>query len=340
MEQIRIARLVDKKKIALFKEMVDPNPAAGEAVVRVHLVGICGTDMHIFCGKRDDVVLPRIMGHELSGEVIAIGEGVSNVCIGDRVVLDPVMACGKCKACRSGYANVCADVKCYGVQMDGGFRDLITVPAAQLYRIPDGVSDEDAALIEPFSIASNILERAQAKNGEKLVIIGAGTVGLTILQGAKGMGLEVLISDMVDTKLEKARSMGADVVLNNGQENLAEKVAVFAPEGPDIVIDAVGIAPLLEQCIDLCGPRSRVVVIGFDGTKAAISPVQITKRELTLVGSRMNAHRFPEALCWFANKTVNPSAMIEKIFPVEEIQQAFEIAVSNPSFSKILIRFK
>lgn len=337
MEQIHTAKLVEPGRIEVFTEGVSVRPDAGEATLRVKHVGICGTDIHVFRHGREDVFLPRVLGHELSAEVIAVGLGVKNVTTGDRVVLDPVMACGNCPVCRRGHGNVCPHVKCYGVQMDGGFRDVITVPAAQLYKIPDGVSNQAAALVEPFSIASNILSRAQATAGEKMVIIGSGTIGLTILQGAKGMGLDVLSADVAEAKLERARKFGANVVVHSARENLEQCVADFAPDGPDIVVDAVGTSKLLETSIGLCGPTARVVVIGFDAQPSSVAPVQITKKELSILGSRMNAHRFPEALRWFSERTVHPEDMIDKVFPLEDIQSAFDTAVSNPNLAKILI---
>lgn len=339
MERITVARLVAPGKMSITTETVDPCPAEGEAVVRVKVVGICGTDVHIFRGQRSDVVLPRIMGHELSGQVTAIGRGVENVRPGDRVVLDPVIACGHCKACRNGYGNVCAQVKCYGVQMDGGLRDLITVKAKTLHVIPDGVGDLEAALVEPFSIASNILNRARARAGEDMVILGAGTIGLAILQAAKGMGLRVLIGDISARKVEKAQRLHADVTVNTSRDSFAEAVRAFAPEGADVLVDAVGVTPLLEQVIELCGPRSRVVVIGFDDRPMSVPPVRITKSEISLIGSRMNAHRFPEALDWFAKGSVDPMAMVDRVFSINDAQQAFDLAASNPDITKILLRF-
>lgn len=340
MEKIRTAKLINPGEIKLIMENIEVRPRAGEASIRVKEVGICGTDIHLFRDGREDVLLPRVLGHELSGEVIAVGEGVKNIELHDRVVLDPVMACGQCPICESGHQNVCADVKCYGVQMDGGFRDIITVPASQLYRIPEGISYQEAALVEPFSVASNILNRAQALSGEKLVIIGAGTIGLTILQGAKGLGLDVMISDVMDGKLERAKSFGADVVVNSTREDLVQHIRNFAPDGPDIIVDAVGKSKLLEECVALCGPMGRIVVISFDAQSACIPPVQITKKELTLIGSRMNAHRFPEVLKWFADKTVDPTSMVDKVYPIDQIQEAFEKAVSDPSLTKVLISFE
>ena len=154
---MRAAKLISPGKIRVVDEIPVPAPRQGEAVVKVKAVGICGTDLHIFKEGRADVELPRVMGHELSGVVTALGEGTDNLAVGDRVVLDPVMACGSCRICRAGHGNVCADVKCFGVQMDGGFQDEIVVPSANLYRYPESYSFVQAALAEPFSVAANIL---------------------------------------------------------------------------------------------------------------------------------------------------------------------------------------
>lgn len=337
---MRVSKLIEPRKIAIFDEQLPMNPGVGEAVVQVKACGICGTDMHIFAGHRADVTLPRVMGHELSGCVIKVGEEVENIHEGDRVVLDPVMACGICSVCRKGHANVCTQVKCFGVQMDGGFQDFIIVPAKQLYRIPDATSYQEAALMEPFSIAANILTRAYAASGEKIVVIGAGTIGLCVLQAARGLGCEVLMSDILDTKLASAKAFGASVTVNTKQGNLEEAVASFAPDGPDIVIDCVGNSKLLEQSLHLAKPLTRIVVISFDENPASVIPAQITKKELTIIGSRMNAGKFPKVLQWLEDGTINPSEMISRVFPAKEIQQAFELAVSDSNLKKIVISFE
>ena len=169
MEQIAVARLIAPGRMSLTYETVMLRPAEGEAVVRVRVVGICGTDVHIFHGQRSDVSLPRILGHELSGEVMAIGSGVEGIRPGDRVVLDPVIACGHCKACRGGYGNVCAEVKCYGVQMDGGLRDLIVVPAKRLSVFTFGAGAEAA----PEKIIAGVFIRSLTNPYEVELVEGA-----------------------------------------------------------------------------------------------------------------------------------------------------------------------
>ena len=336
---MRMARLTAPLKIEVI-QTAEPEPvAAAEARVRVRYVGICGTDMHIFAGERSDVRLPRVMGHELSGVVLEVGMDVNSISVGDRVVFDPVMACGQCEVCKKGHANVCPDVKCYGVQMDGAFQDEIVVPAAQLYKIPDRISMKEAALAEPFSIAANILDRASVRQGEKIVIIGVGTIGLCLIQAAKGMGATVFASDVADSKLAKAKEFGADVAINSNKDDIGSAVAAFAPNGADVLIDAVGITPILEQCIKMPSPASRIVVISFDSTPASVLPVEITKKELSIVGSRMNAKKFPHVIEWLEKDKIKPAGLISKVFPVERIQEAFETALSDKSLLKVLISF-
>jgi len=337
---MRVAKLTRPNTLEVVEEAFKQEPAKGQVVVKVQDVGICGTDLHIFRGERADVQLPRVMGHELSGVVTQIGEDVETLKVGDRVVLDPVVSCGKCHMCTTGHPNVCRDVKCYGVQADGGYKDYIVVDANKLYVFPEKYSFVEAALAEPFSIAANILERAALQKGENVVIIGSGTIGLCTAQAAKGLGARVLITDVVDSKLELAKQNECDCVINSTREDLAQAVTTFASDGVDVIIDCVGIAPLLKQCLNLATPLTRIVVIGFDGKEAGIAPVEITKRELTLVGSRMNALKFSTVIQWLEDGIIKPACMVTRVFPIEQIQEAFEFALSHPETIKTVISFE
>ena len=337
---MRAAKLISPGKIRVVDEIPVPAPRQGEAVVKVKAVGICGTDLHIFKEGRADVELPRVMGHELSGVVTALGEGTDNLAVGDRVVLDPVMACGSCRICRAGHGNVCADVKCFGVQMDGGFQDEIVVPSANLYRYPESYSFVQAALAEPFSVAANILSRVSVKVRDFVVIMGAGTIGLSLVQGAKAAGAAVLVSDIEESKLEKAKAMGADYTVNSRKEDLTELVKKHTEIGADVVIDAMGTVKLTEQSIELAAPCGRIAVISFDARPAQIPAAAITKKELSLMGSRMNAHRFPDVIQWMRDGALDLDVMISKVYPVEEIQKAFEDTLADSSNTiKTIITF-
>lgn len=337
---MRAAKLVAPCRIEVQEVPRHTAPGPEEVSIQVKAVGICGTDVHIFQGHRDDVVLPRVMGHELSGVVVSTGHGVSRLQEGDRVVLDPVFSCGACAVCASGHENVCSQVQCFGVQMDGGFQDFIQVPAHRVHKLPERISFEEGALAEPYSVAANIFSRVSAAPEDRLVIIGAGTIGLALLQAARGLGCQVLMADIVDSKLQKALEFGAAQTVNTAREDLHACVDAFAPGGADIVVDAVGIHQFFELSADLAAPVGRIAVIGFDGADAHIPPVKITKKELTIVGSRMNCHKFPTVMQWLAEGRLDPGKMITGVYPVEQIQAAFEHTIAdNEHCVKTIITF-
>ena len=340
---MRSAKLTAPKKIEVITEDAPKIKGPHDVLVQIKVVGICGTDLHIFHGERADVQLPRVMGHELSGVVTETGSAVKKHKAGDRVILDPVIACGTCPVCKKGHPNVCASVKCFGVHVDGGFQDYIVVHEDVLYKIPDAVSFEQAALAEPFSIAVNIAARLGIRSGDQAVIMGSGTIGLVCLQVFKSLGAKVLVSDVEDAKLEVAKKCGADKVVNSKKEDLKEAVMNYYPIGADVVLDAVGVSPLFALSVDLAAPTARVGVIGFDAKAAEIAPVHITKKELTIAGSRMNCNRFPEVIEWFRNPPprserievplrkggLNIDLLISRKYPVEEIQKAFDETIAD-----------
>lgn len=337
---MKAAKLVEVGKLEVCEVAVPSISKATEVKVEVKAVGICGTDLHIFKDGRADVALPRIMGHELSGLVTEVGSEVKNIKVGDRVALDPVFACGECPTCKKGYQNVCDSVKCYGVQMDGGYQDYIVVDESHLYTFDESISFEQAALAEPFSIAANILDRTYATEKDNVLVIGAGTIGLAIAQAAKGLGARVMLTDIVDPKLQKALDFGVDKVVNSKKEDLTAAANEFCPGGFDVVIDAVGITPLFVQSLNFAAPRARVACIGFDAKVAEIPPVMITKKELSIIGSRMNCYQFPKVMEWLDQGKIKADVMISKKYRVEDIQKAFEDTLADPENTvKTLILF-
>lgn len=233
---MKAAKLIEPGKIVISEEEMPRIHSSHGVLVKVRAVGICGTDVHIFEKGRDDVALPRILGHELVGEAIETGSDVRRIHPGDHVVLDPVFSCGTCKTCKRGQPNVCRDVKCYGVQMDGGFQEYIVVEEEHLYTVSPGISWKQAALAEPFSIGANIISRTGVSSKDNVVVIGCGTIGLCAAQAAKWAGARVLISDVEDSKLDIATRAGIDEAVNSAKVSLEEAVEEFSPGGADVVI--------------------------------------------------------------------------------------------------------
>jgi L-gulonate 5-dehydrogenase len=314
--------------------LVEHGPATvgpGEVLVRVRRAGICGSDVHILHGSNPFARYPRIIGHEFAGEVEEVGPDVSGLALGDRVVVDPVVSCGACYACRVGRPNVCANLEVFGVHRDGGFRDQVAVPARNVVKVRSDLPVEIAALAEPFSIAANVLSRTGCGPEDTVLIYGAGTVGLTVLQVAKLKGARCLISDPDEARLERARSFGADVAINPDRTPVADAVrSEMEGLGASVVIDGAGVPTLLEEACRVASPAGRIGLLGFSPAPCNISQQEIVKKELTLVGSRLNRHLLPQVVQWLESGRLQPAAMITQTFAAKEAHAAFNLVEQHP----------
>jgi len=306
-------------------------PGNGEILLRTARAGICGSDIHILHGSNPFAHYPRIIGHEFAGTIEAVGAGVVGLAPGDRVVVDPVVSCGHCYACRVGRHNVCGNLEVFGVHRDGGFRDRLVVPAINCVKVPDSMPFEIAALAEPFSIAANVLSRTGIGADDTVMIYGAGTVGLTVLQVAKLHGARCLIADIDAARLERARAFGADMTIHSREQSVPDVVRDENEGlGPTVVIDGAGIPALLEEACRIASPAGRIGLLGFSPAPCNVSQQEIVKKELTLVGSRLNRKLLPQVVTWLAEGKLNPAAMITQTFPAHEARAAFDLIEARP----------
>lgn len=308
-----------------------PIPAPGEVLVRVQRAGICGSDMHILHGSNPFAVYPRVIGHEFAGLLAAVGPGVQGLRVGDRVVVDPVVSCGHCYPCRAGRPNVCARLEVFGVHRDGGFRDFVAVPAANVVPVPDGLEFAVAALAEPFSIAANVLDRTGCGPEDTVLVYGAGTVGVTVLQVARLLGARCLVADIDAARLERARGFGADRTIDPRSQPVAEAVAgETGGLGPTVVIDGAGVPALLDEACRIVSPAGRIGLLGFSPAPSPLSQQEVVRKEITLVGSRLNRRLLPRVVGWLAEGRLRPEAMITQVFPAADARDAFELIERAP----------
>ena len=309
-----------------------PSPVAGEVVVRVERAGICGSDLHILHGSNPFARYPRVIGHEFAGYVVAVGSGVTGVAEGDRVVVDPVLACGHCHPCRIGRPNVCGHLEVLGVHRDGGFRDHVSVPAANCVKLPADLPMDLAALAEPFAVAANVLSRTGIGADDSVLIYGAGTVGLTVMQVAKLHGARCIVSDPDTARLARATEFGADIVVDPRQMRIDDAVrAENEGLGPTVVIDGAGIPALLEEACRVASPAGRIGVLGFSPAPCNVSQQEIVKKERTLVGSRLNCRFIPQVVQWLAEGRLRPAAMITQAFAASDARAAFDLIERDPA---------
>ncbi len=313
-----------------------------DVVIKVRAAGICGTDFHIVEGSHGAVQYPMIPGHELVGEVVERGDDVGNIAVGDRVAVDPVVSCGECHVCRSGRHNICCSVKCLGVQTNGGFCEYIKIKAGRLYSFSDNLSWEKAALTEPFSIAAHISNRLRIDPEDKVLVIGSGTIGLSLLQViGRVCGAEVAVADISPEKLEMADRFSASFTINSARQSAVSKcIEVWEGCGPNVIVDAAGSTPIMEDALRHALPGSRIGNIGFMSEPMSIQPVEITKRELEVIGSRMNNEKFPQVLKWLEEGVLEPETMISHRFDFDDAQEAFEVMKDKSKLTcKIILTF-
>lgn len=311
-----------------------------QVLVAVKAVGICGSDMATYIGAPTRK-LPLVPCHEVAGEVRRIGSGVKRFSIGDRVVIQPMLTCGKCYACKCGRSNVCRELKTIGSHCDGAAQEYIVTTEDKLYRIPDCMNYIQATLIEPFTIAAQVNTRLRVKAGEKLLVYGAGPIGLAIMLVAKSMGAFVAVSEVSEGRLEFARKFGADRLINPNKVNLKKEVLDFTGgKGPDVIIDSAGIPSIETQAVELANYGGRIGNICFAQKEISVDVGRLVSKRLTISGSRLQTHQFSRVIEEYSDVILRSEEMITDIFPFERACEAFELfGNKKDTTGKIIITF-
>ncbi|HTK08198.1 MAG TPA: zinc-dependent alcohol dehydrogenase family protein [Ktedonobacteraceae bacterium] len=316
------AVIIDKPGEIRIGTVPDPTPGPDELIVKVGACGICGTDLHISEGEFPPTPYPIVPGHEFAGEIVAVGKNVpkGNFSVGTRIAADPSLFCGHCIFCRTGHGNLCLEWNAIGDTVDGAFAEYVSVPVANAYLIPDHVSFREAALIEPVSCAVHGIHRLEPKLGDSMLIVGAGTMGLLLLQLAlRGGASRVAVMDLNTQRLTLAEKLGAYKTATNLDELLSVE-----PLGFDCVIDATGVAPAIETALRGVKRGGKFMVFGVAHKEArvAISPFSIYNDEITIVGSMAVLNSYQQAVDLVSGGAINTKAMLTEAFPLEEFSQA------------------
>jgi L-gulonate 5-dehydrogenase len=322
------AGIIESPGILKLTERAKPEIASADGVlIKVKMVGVCGSDIHIMHGSNPFVQYPRVWGHEFAGVVEAVGSSVKNLKAGDIVAGEPIRSCGQCYACRKGRGNVCADLKVMGVHIDGGCQEYLVLPERYAHKLPPGTPWEHAVLVEPFTIGAQTALRGGVEGGDVVLVMGAGTIGQTAMQIAAVNGAEVIITDVVDEKLDYAKASGARHTINAAREDVAAKVAEITDGmGANVVIDAVCTKASFEQAVELASLAGRVVELGFGAERSGIAPLSLTKKEISVCGSRLQTGRFPAVIELLREGKLKLDGFITASYPLEEMSEAFRHA--------------
>jgi threonine dehydrogenase-like Zn-dependent dehydrogenase len=333
----------------VFENVPSPEPGEEQVLVRVNWSSICGTDLHIYLGEfKDRVTYPRILGHEFSGVVKSVGKGVASVEPGDRVTVDPIVWCNQCAACLNGQNNVCHHLKLLGVDYDGGFADYVVAGADKVYKVLDSVSMRDAALIELYSLGVHSARKAMIEPGDRVVILGAGRLGLAVLEVIKQTAAAwVCAVDVIDNRLNIAEKMGADLTINSTTEDPVEKIlSQTGGFGVDRVIECVGTyveisgqAGPVQQAVKITRSGGRVVVMGLGSQLTPVFWKECVFKELQIVGSRVTLGDYPRALGLMELKKFHPDLLISEVVAINELNKAFHLLEEKPDqYLKILVK--
>lgn len=309
-----------------FTDFEDPACGDEEVVLRIHACGICGSDIHGWDGSSGRRRPPLIMGHEAAGEIVALGSAVRDWRIGDRVTFDSTISCGRCPYCESGDINLCDNRRVVGVappeyRQHGAFAERLALPARILHRLPPGLDFKQAAFVEPVSIAVHAIRRTRIDQDTTAVVVGAGMIGLLVIQALRWAGAETIIAvDLVPERLELALRLGADHALQSGSGDIPAEVAkLTGGRGADAAFEVVGIAPTLNLALSVLRRGGAAVLVGNLSAGTSDFPLQaVVTRELSLFGSCASAGEYPLCLDLLANGHIQTEPLVSVVAPLAE----------------------
>ncbi|MCA6072109.1 MAG: alcohol dehydrogenase catalytic domain-containing protein [Endomicrobium sp.] len=312
-----------------------------EVLVKIKAAGICGSDVHIYHGTSPVATYPRVMGHEIVGEIEEIGEKVTKVKIGDHVIVDQIINCGECYPCSINRPNVCFNLKVRGVHVDGGYREYVTADQSAMHILPKNLPFLDAVMIEPMSIAFQACCRAQITANDTVFILGAGALGKSLIKAVLLTGANLIVSDVVEERLEEAKVLGVKTVINSLKENLVEKLKKYTKYGPSVSIDAAGFVNSLPLLIDITSNAGRVIAMTFLTELSPLAQFKITAKELDVRGSRLQNNKFEEVIEAYKNGKIIIEGQLSHIFAFDKAIAAFKMIDSgDKTIKKIVLSFE
>lgn len=309
-----------------FRQVPEPTVGPGEVLLRIRRIGVCGSDIHVWHGKHPFTPYPVVQGHEFSATVEAVGPGVRHAKVGMKATARPQLVCNECASCRRGDYNICDRLKVQGFQAAGCAQDLFVVPEERVILLPDSLTYEQGALVEPAAVAAHSTGRGGDLNGRNVVVLGAGTIGNLVAQAVRCRGAKnVLITDLSEFRLEKARSCGVAHTCNVRREKLADAVErTMGPEGFDVAFEAVGVEASLEDAIQNIRKGGKIVVLGVFGERPRVDMSIVGDRELTLIGTLMYKHEdYVQAVNWISGGAMATDPLITRHFPFTQYGEAY-----------------
>jgi len=336
------AAVLNEDKTFTIQDTSPVAPGPGQVRLDVAWCGVCGTDLHIFRGHMDKrLSFPQVIGHEASATIAEVGPGVDGFAVGDAVVVRPLDPCVDCGACRRGYSHICTKLNFIGIDSAGAFQNDWVVPAHTLHKLPVDADLKLAAFVEPLAVACHDVRMAGLESGETAVVLGGGPIGMLIAMVAKAVGASVIVSEISESRLKLAESLGFDTV-NPAQDDVEAQVfEATGGEGADVVFEVSGAAPPIELMTKLARARGRVVVVAIVPEPKPVDLFQVFWKELVIIGTRVyEPQDYDRAIELLSGSQIDPSPLITGELPLVQISDAFASLTTEPDHMKILIDCK
>lgn len=309
-----------------------PKPEAkeGEALLKIMYGGICGADVASYTGNQPFTTYPRIPGHEFSAQIVTIPENDKGLKAGDIVTCNPYFNCGECYSCKRGFVNCCTDNKTMGVQRDGSFCEYVSMPVERI-NSGKGLNAKQLALVEPFTISYHAVNRGKVQAGDKVLVVGAGPIGLFALIAAMSKGAEVYVADVLDGRLDKALDFGAKGVINSKKTDIVEEaMKITNGNGFDVCIEACGQSVTFLNCIDCAAFAGKIILIGNGKKETTFLHSILLKKELNVFGSRNSLKSdFEDVIDVIASGKVDVMKMVSGVYPMDKADEAFKALANN-----------
>ncbi|MEO8392683.1 MAG: alcohol dehydrogenase catalytic domain-containing protein [Chloroflexota bacterium] len=323
------------------REVERPTPKSNEVLLKTERIGVCGSDIHVYHGLHPYTSYPVVQGHEIGGVVAALGANVSGLKVGDKITFMPQVTCGTCYPCTHGMSHICESLKVMGFQTGGAAQEYFALPAENVLKLPDTISLDQAAMIEPIAVTVHALRRGGGADGKNVVVLGAGTIGNLTAQVSKASGARaVMITDVSAYKLEMARRCGIDFTVNPTEENLSEAIlAAFGPDKADLMLECVGVEATITEGIKAARKGTTLVIVGVFGKKPLVDLGLVQDRELSLVGTLMYQRAdYERAIELVSSGKLALDQMITHRFRFDDYLEAYHaIEASNGNYLKVMI---
>lgn len=322
----------DGPKMVACVTIPKPQRKPGEALIKVRSAGICGSDIGAFRGTNPLVSYPRIIGHEIAGDIIEIDpDNEKGLRPGDKVIVDPYLYCGKCYPCSIGRTNCCTDLKVLGVHVEGGMAEYFAHPDNMLWKLPETMSWELAPIAEPLTIALHGIHRGRLKAGEHVAIIGAGPIGLLAAMAALDYGAYPIMIDLVEERLELARQLGVKATINSRTEDAEAKVIDYTGGNKaELVMECSGANPAILSALDLVANAGRITLTGWPKNDTPMPTATITKKEIDICGARTSAGEFEEAIAMISEGRIDAAKILTTVVSLDDTPEMIQAIEREP----------